>query len=103
MTDEQRQRAPAVEHPVVHTHPETERKSLYLGDHAEHLLGLGYDEGRARIEELNELATRRELVYRHVWQPHELVVWDNRCVLHRATTFDTARERRVMRRTTALS
>ncbi len=102
MTEAQRRRAPAIDHPVVRIHPETGRKCLFLGDHAEHILGLGYGEGRALIEEMNALATRPEFVYRHQWQPRELIVWDNRCVLHRATSFDTARERRVMRRATVL-
>ena len=102
MTDEQKRKVPPVDHPVVRTHPETGRKCLFLGDHAEHIVGMDYDAGRALIEELNRLATRAELVYRHQWQPRELVIWDNRCTLHRATSFDTAAERRVIRRATVL-
>ena len=45
-------------------------------------------------------ATRPEFVYAHQWQPLDFVIWDNRCVLHRATAFDSAKYRRVMRRTT---
>ena len=103
LTDEQRRKTPPVDHPVVRTHPETGRKSLFLGDHAESIVGMDYDEGRALIEDMNRLATRQEFDYEHTWKPHELLVWDNRCTLHRATGFDTTREHRVMRRATVLS
>ena len=56
MTDAQKREAPPVDHPVVRTHPETGRNCLYLGDHAESIVGMPYDEGRALIEELNALA-----------------------------------------------
>jgi len=61
---------------------------------------MDYAAGRALIEDLNRLITPVHLVYSHTWQPHECVVWDNRCLLHRATGFDTARYGRVMRRCT---
>ena len=102
MTAEQKAQVTPVAHPIVRTHPETGRKALFLGDHAECVEGMDYDEGRALIEELNRLATTDHLVYRHAWSPREVVVWDNRCLLHRATSYDTARERRVMRRCTIL-
>jgi alpha-ketoglutarate-dependent taurine dioxygenase len=88
---------------VVRVHPETGRRCLYLGDHAESIVGLPYEEGRALIEELNALAVAHaDLRYEHHWQPHELIVWDNRSLLHRATAFDTARHARVVRRCTVL-
>jgi taurine dioxygenase len=102
MSEAQKREVPPVDHPIVRTHPETGRKCLYLGDHAEHVLGMVYDEGRALIEKINADAIAPERVYEHRWQPRELVVWDNRCVMHRATEYDTARERRVMRRCTIL-
>jgi taurine dioxygenase len=61
---------------------------------------MDYAEGRSLIEELNVLITPPDAVYSHKWQPGECMVWDNRCTLHRATGFDTARHRRVMRRCT---
>jgi taurine dioxygenase len=88
------------EHPVVRTHPETGRKAIFLGDHAQEIEGMDYDEGRALIEELNVLITPKEAVYTHVWSPRECMVWDNRCTLHRATGFDEANHVRVMRRCT---
>ena len=61
-----------------------------------------YDEGRALIEELNALAVQPDLVYEHRWTPGELIVWDNRCLMHRATEYDPAVQRRVVRRCTVL-
>jgi len=102
MTEAQRLAKPPVDHPVVRTHPETGRKCLYLGDHAESIVGMPYDEGRALIEELNALAIHPDLTYEHRWTVGELIVWDNRCVLHRATAYDAAKQGRVIRRCTVL-
>ena len=102
MTDEQRRARPPVDHPIVRTHPETGRKCVYLGDHAESIVGIPYDEGRALIEELNALIVHPDLSYEHRWRTREMIVWDNRCVLHRATPFDEAKEGRVIRRCTVL-
>lgn len=100
MTAEQKAKVPPVAQPIVRSHPETGRKALFLGDHAESVEGMDYAAGRALIEELNALITPPEIVYSHKWTTRECIVWDNRCLLHRATPFDTARERRVMRRCT---
>ena len=58
------------------------------------------EDGRALLKELLEHVTQPEFCYRHEWQEGDLVIWDNRCVLHRATPFDTTRHRRFMQRTT---
>ena len=102
MTDEQRRAKPPVDHPIVRTHAETGRKCIYLGDHAESIVGMPYEEGRALIEELNRLAVHPDLTYEHHWQAGELIVWDNRCVMHRATSYDPATQGRVIRRCTVL-
>jgi len=102
MTEEQKREAPPVEHPVVRIHPETGRRCIYLGDHAEWIVGMPYEEGRALIEELNALAVHPDLTYEHRWRPHELIVWDNRCLMHRATPYDPFTEKRVVRRCTVL-
>jgi taurine dioxygenase len=102
LTEEQRRARPPVDHPVVRTHPGTGRKCLYLGDHAEYILGMPYDEGRSLIEELNALAIHPDLTYEHRWKAHELLIWDNRCVLHRATPYNAATQARVIRRATVL-
>ena len=100
MTAEQKAKVPPVAQPIVRTHPETGRKAIFLGDHAESIQGMDYEAGRALIEELNVMATPDSLVYRHHWDPRQCIVWDNRCLLHRATGYDPAKERRVMRRCT---
>jgi alpha-ketoglutarate-dependent 2,4-dichlorophenoxyacetate dioxygenase len=102
LTEAQRLAKPPVDHPVVRTHPETGRKCLYLGDHAEYIQAMPYDEGRALIEELNALAIHPDLTYAHRWKTRELIVWDNRCVMHRATPYDAATQGRVIRRCTVL-
>lgn len=102
MTEAQKREAPPVDHPVIRTHPETRRKCIFLGDHAETIVGFDYQEGRELVEEVNALAIRPELTYRHRWRPGDLVIWDNRCLMHRATPYDIDRERRVMRRCTIL-
>jgi taurine dioxygenase len=102
MTEEQKRAKPPVDHPIVRTHPETGRKCIYLGDHAEYIVGMPYDEGRALIEELNALAVHPDLTYEHRWTAGELLLWDNRCVMHRATPYDPATQGRVIRRCTVL-
>ena len=102
MTEAQRREVPPVDHPIVRTHPETGRKCLFLGDHAEYIVGMDYGEGRTLIEELNALAVHPDLTYEHRWTPGELIVWDNRCLMHRATEYDPAVQRRVVRRCTVL-
>ncbi len=102
MTAEQKAKVPPVPHPILRPHPETGRTAVFLGDHAESVEGMSYDAGRALIEEINVAATPEHLVYSHTWKPGECMVWDNRCLLHRATGFDTEKERRVMRRCTIL-
>lgn len=102
LTDEQRRARPPVDHPVIRTHAETGRKAVFLGDHAESIVGMPYDEGRALIEEVNAMIIHDDLVYRHRWSAGQLIAWDNRSVLHRATPYDPATQRRVIRRCTVL-
>lgn len=90
---------PPVEHPVVRTHPETGRKNLYIGRHASHILGEDVAESRALLENLCEEACRPPRVFTHHWQVGDLVMWDNRCVLHRGRPYP-ADQPRQMRRTT---
>ena len=88
-----------VDHPLVRTHPETGRKSLYIGNHAQGIAGLGAAEGEALLAELLAHATGPAFVYAHRWRTGDLVMWDNRCLLHRGLAdFDMSRERRVMHR-----
>jgi alpha-ketoglutarate-dependent 2,4-dichlorophenoxyacetate dioxygenase len=99
-SDEERAALPAVPQTLVRIHPGSGRKTLYLASHASHVIGWPVDQGRALLTELMDFATQRRFVYQHRWQVGDLVVWDNRCTLHRGLPFDDARERRDMRRVT---
>jgi taurine dioxygenase len=96
---EQRAKAPAVEHPLVRTHPPSGRRGLYLGSHAQRIVGLAAYESTGLIERLMAHATEPRFVYDHAWRPGDLLMWDNRAVLHRATEYDAALEPRIVRRT----
>ena len=75
---------PAV-HPVVRTHPENGRKALFVSEHfTTRIVGIPEDESRALLDALFAHSSRAELVYRHAWQPHDMVFWDNRSVTHLA-------------------
>jgi alpha-ketoglutarate-dependent 2,4-dichlorophenoxyacetate dioxygenase len=91
---------PPVRHALVRANPRNGRKALYIGSHAWYIEGLGLDESRILIARLLEQTVRPDRVYRHRWQVGDLVMWDNRCVLHRGRRWDSARHRRVMHRTT---
>jgi alpha-ketoglutarate-dependent 2,4-dichlorophenoxyacetate dioxygenase len=85
---------------LVRTHPVTGRKSLFLSAHAGEIEGWTVPEARMFLRDLTEHATQREFVYSHPWRPGDLVMWDNRQVMHRARRFDDRNEVRDMRRTT---
>jgi alpha-ketoglutarate-dependent taurine dioxygenase len=91
---------PPVEHPLVRTHPETGAKTLYIGNHASHILGMPEAAGDALLQELLDHATQPQFVYTHQWRDGDLVMWDNRCLLHRAlANYEMAKHRRVLHRT----
>ena len=97
---EERQGMPPVPQVLVRTIPESGRKSLYLASHAGRILGMPEAEGRALIDELVAHATRRQFIYAHRWRVRDLVIWDNRCTMHRGTAFDDLRWKRDMQRAT---
>jgi alpha-ketoglutarate-dependent taurine dioxygenase len=87
------------DHPLVRTHPDTGRKSLYIGNHSTHILGLPEAEGATLLRELLEHATQPRFVHVHRWRLGDLVMWDNRCLLHRAVAnYAADKYRRVMHR-----
>jgi alpha-ketoglutarate-dependent taurine dioxygenase len=99
-TEEQKRERPPVVHPVVRTHPDTGEKTIYLGNHVSHIVGLPAEESKALIAELMAHVEQPQFVYRHRWQPGDYVMWDNRCMLHRADrNYDMAVQRRVLHRT----
>lgn len=99
LTDAEKAALPPVRHALVRTHAETGRKALYLSEGMTRTIdGMSEEAGRARVQALNDFATQPRFVYSHRWQAGDLVFWDNRCLLHRATPSDP-QYRRVMQRT----
>jgi alpha-ketoglutarate-dependent 2,4-dichlorophenoxyacetate dioxygenase len=100
-TEAERQAKPPAHHKLVQTQPGSRRKTLYIASHASHIVGWPVEEGRQLLKELIELSTQPQFVQAVAWkQPGDLVIWDNRCTMHRATPFDDTVYRRDMRRTT---
>ena len=91
---------PPVRQALVRANPVNGRKAFYVGSHACEIVGMPTAEARALLRELRETATRPGLVYTHRWRVGDLVMWDNRCMLHRGRPWDESRYRRVMHRTT---
>ncbi len=88
-------------HPVIRTHPESGRKALFVNrGFTSHIVGLSARESDAILELLFEHSTQPENVYRHSWQRHDLVVWDNRCTMHYAVADYKSHGDRYMQRTT---
>ncbi len=100
-TEEERRMKPPARHKLVQVHRGSGRKTLYVAAHASHIVGWPVEEGRKLLEELIEFSTQPPFVQSVAWkQPGDLVIWDNRCTMHRATPFEDTLYRRDMRRTT---
>ena len=86
LSEPNKERVPnAVLHPIVRTHPENGRKSIYINPiRIEGIVGMDHKEALPLLDELLDHATREEFQYRHAWRPGDLVMWDNRCLLHKA-------------------
>jgi alpha-ketoglutarate-dependent 2,4-dichlorophenoxyacetate dioxygenase len=98
-TSEGKSRLPPVNWPLVHTIPESNRKSLFVGVHTREIEGMPTAPARVFLLDLLERATQREFVYRHTWTQHDLIMWDNRCTLHRGRRYNVT-DRRELRRCT---
>ena len=98
-SDEERAMFRPVRQRLVRTHPVTGRKSLYLASHAGAIVGMLTPEARILLRDLTEHATQPKFVYAHTWRRWDLVMWDNRQMMHRARRYDE-RQPRDMRRTT---
>ena len=92
---------PPVEHPLVRVHPATGRKSLFVGRHASHIVGEDLESSRSRLRELTDRACRPPRVWGHRWQPGDIAIWDNRCVLHRGRPWPEDQPRVMARSTVA--
>jgi alpha-ketoglutarate-dependent 2,4-dichlorophenoxyacetate dioxygenase len=100
-SEAERQAKPPAQHALVQVHPGSGRKTLYIAKHASHIVGWPVEAGRKLLDELIEFATQPQFVRAVAWQqPGDLVIWDNRCTMHRATPFEDTLYRRDMRRTT---
>jgi len=96
---EEERLAPPVTHPLIRTHPGTGKKSLYIGYHASHIVGMDEEEGRAELFRLLDFATEDRFVYAHKWRVGDLVVWDNASLVHKSAPYDKYAERRHLHRT----
>ena len=99
LTEDEWDALPPVEHPLVRVHPATGRRSLYIGRHASHIVGMAEGDGRALLLRLTAEACQPPRLFRHRWAAGDLALWDNRCVLHRGHPWPF-HERRVMERAT---
>jgi alpha-ketoglutarate-dependent 2,4-dichlorophenoxyacetate dioxygenase len=97
--DEISKELPPVRQALVRHHRYSRRTSLYLASHASHIIGRPVEEGRALIEELIAFATQPQFVHQDHWTAGDLVIWDNRCTMHRGRPYDDT-QRRVLHRTT---
>ena len=100
MSESEQQALPPVPQVLVRHHPASGRTSLYLAAHAGRILGMPDQEGTALLEELTAFATQRQFVYSHRWRVNDLVLWDNRCTMHRGRPFDDQRWKRDAQRAT---
>ncbi len=99
LTDEEAQEFPDVVHPLVRIHPDTGEKSLYLGMYASKVVDMPDAEGQQLLQTLLDHSTQSRFVYAHKWRPRDLVMWDNRCLMHRAVpNYELGKHRRILRR-----
>jgi len=99
-SDEENQTYPPVPQTLLRRHPGSGRMGLFLASHAGRIFGMPEDESKALLQRLIDHATQRQLVYTHRWRVHDLVMWDNRCTMHRGRPYDDLRWPRDMQRAT---
>ena len=100
LTDEMKAETPPTRHRLVRVNPANGRRSMLIGAHASHIVGWPKAEGRELLAEMLAVTTRPEHCLSHRWGEGDIIVWDNRACLHRATPYDAAKFRRLMQRTT---
>ncbi len=101
LNEEELAQLPPVEHPIVHHHPRTGRKNLFVGRHASHIIGEDKQESRSLLKKLTSDATQPPRTFKHAWEVGDLVLWDNRCLLHRGHAFPLDEARDMVRTTIA--
>jgi alpha-ketoglutarate-dependent 2,4-dichlorophenoxyacetate dioxygenase len=100
LTEEEIDARPHAVHKLVHIHPGSGRKALYIAAHARDIVGMPQEEGRALLRELIAFATQPQYVFAVTYKPGDMAIWDNLCSMHRGGEYDAVRYRRDMRRTT---
>jgi alpha-ketoglutarate-dependent 2,4-dichlorophenoxyacetate dioxygenase len=100
VTEDMKRAMPPARHNLVRVIPESGREALYIGEHTTHIVGWPREEGEAFLNELNRFAQQPQFRYTHKWRQGDLVIWDNRCTLHRATGYDIFKYKRDLRRAT---
>ncbi|MPY75255.1 MAG: TauD/TfdA family dioxygenase [Alphaproteobacteria bacterium] len=90
---------PPVRQKLVRTNPGTGAKNYFVGSHAKEIEGWRFEDSRALLDDLLARATAPEHIYAHAWRPGDLVIWDNRCLVHRGSGYDADKYRRRMRQT----
>ncbi len=99
-TEEELRARPPARHPLVRTIQGSGRRALFIAAHVSHIVGWPSGESRALLDELMDFATQPRFVYAHKWRAGDMVIWDNRCTMHRATPFEDNLYVRDLRRTT---
>jgi alpha-ketoglutarate-dependent 2,4-dichlorophenoxyacetate dioxygenase len=99
-TEKEKAALPPSRQVLVRNIPESHRKALYIASHAMRIIGMSDLEGVALLDELMAHATQPQFIYSHRWRVGDLVIWDNRCTMHRGTDYDEKRFKRDMRRAT---
>ncbi|HEX9837492.1 MAG TPA: TauD/TfdA family dioxygenase [Alphaproteobacteria bacterium] len=103
VSEDEKATRPSSRHPLVHVHPRSGRRALYLASHISGIVGWPEAAGRALVAELMAFATQPRFVYRHQWRVGDLVMWDNLATMHRATPFEDLAHPRDLRRATVLA
>ena len=101
-TQEEAGRLEGAIHPLVHTIPGSGRKSLYIASHASQIIDWPVPDGRLLLLDLRDHAVQKQFRYAHHWQPGDLVIWDNRCTMHRGLRYEDVKYRRELVRVTTL-
>jgi len=102
-TEEQKRERPPVTHPLIRTHPDTRTKALYIGTHIDKIVDMTREDSDALVEELMEHSIQAPFRYDHNWRKGDLVMWDNRSLMHRGNTnYDMVNEARVLQRTVVI-
>jgi alpha-ketoglutarate-dependent 2,4-dichlorophenoxyacetate dioxygenase len=99
-SEEERRAYPPVPQTLLRRHPGSGRMGLFLASHAGRIFGMPEEASRALLQQLIDHATQRQFVYTHRWRVHDLVMWDNRCTMHRGRPYDDLRWTREMHRAT---